>query len=165
MKKTAMLMAAVLLCAAVCYGQTRPIKPISDNDFLLQGMCRIGLNDGRMFNGAVKIELSMLTATWEGQAYNIIDRMVLQVEAEPSMINFLKESAFNQEGSRMIEMGLSDTQHSGVKKTTGSIIIPGWGSLSIIGTKRIKSTEWMVGEGRVRIMGTTSGFEMLISQH
>jgi hypothetical protein len=161
MKTITGILIAFLLLVPIAQGRELKINPACEDDTTLLGMAKIWLNDGRIIYGAVRADFVLLNV----QGYpSILQTVDITVEAEPGVHNFLRDSAFNFRLPRPIEMGISDSRHTGVKKSVFNIVIPGWGSISILGTHRIQNTNWLSDAREIFIQGTTSGFIMSVTE-
>jgi hypothetical protein len=143
------------LVASMAFGgETRPSP--RDNGISISGMAKTWLADGRIVYGAVTGNYDRVRA-----GIGVIENVSLEVIAEPSLARFQGESSFNFEQARTVEIGIYGRVLDASTPVL-MIIIPQWGSIAIVPTKKLTSSEWTVSEKTVTITGTETGFTVNI---
>jgi len=124
------------------------------NEAEISGMFKAWLSDGRIIYGAVS-GVAVLSNTRE------VSSLELEAVSEPGFVNFQQESSFNFERRMNAELGMNALL-SRNDRSIANIVMPEWGSISIINLHRQRGAQWTSGQMLVRIEGTATGFRISI---
>ncbi|MBN1567945.1 MAG: hypothetical protein JXA73_08855 [Acidobacteria bacterium] len=154
MKLLIKIAVGILILSALAYPARRMRS--DSRDINVSGMAKVWLSDGRIIYGAAQVAM-LLTQS------NSPEMVKILVVAEPGMIDFQRETAFNFKSSSEVEIGISGSEQSLTDRSILNIIIPGWGSLAFLTPENLRATPWSITDRTVQVEGTETGFVMKLS--